>query len=216
MSHLIKSNCCSSEQCFFFVLPGPPLHRDYQKRLVLKPWVHRAGEIPEDVSWKSHLKQPPLFVEISNLTTTSSFPSLDLLRPSIRHMSVATSVPGKRWVRTVSVATGDPALGLSSRQDRPQTLVSSRYCAIGQKQIPGSELNLVYVVAWQNSKLLHAPHTLVRFECCHRWARLCSDCCIARRELPAGMVVIASRPFALSQTFCPYAKTKRVLSTAIA
>jgi hypothetical protein len=26
----------------FLVLPGLPLHRDLQKRLVLKPWVDRA------------------------------------------------------------------------------------------------------------------------------------------------------------------------------
>jgi hypothetical protein len=45
-------------------------------------------------------------------------------------MSVAMSVPGKRWVQTVSVATDDPALGLSSRQDTP---VSSRYRAIAPK-----------------------------------------------------------------------------------
>jgi hypothetical protein len=80
---------------------------------------------------KNHLKQPQFVVEIPNLTTTISFPSLDLLRLSVWHMSIATSVPGKRWDRAVSVATSDPALGLSSRQDRLKTPVSSRYRAIG-------------------------------------------------------------------------------------
>jgi hypothetical protein len=37
----LRSNVLSLS-VFFFVLPGLPLHRDNQKRLVLKPWVHRA------------------------------------------------------------------------------------------------------------------------------------------------------------------------------
>jgi hypothetical protein len=81
----------------FFVLPGPPLYRDFQKRLVLKPWTSRLKNLKTFLS-ERHLKQPRLVVEISNQTTTSSFPSLELLRPSVGHMSKATSVPGKRWV----------------------------------------------------------------------------------------------------------------------
>jgi hypothetical protein len=61
--------------------------------------------------------------------------TLALLRLTNWHVSIATSVLGKRWDRTVSMATGDPALGLSSCQDRPETPVSSRYRAIGLKKI---------------------------------------------------------------------------------
>jgi hypothetical protein len=104
---------------------------------------------------KRHLKQPLLVVEISNLTTANSFPSLDLLgRPSVWHMSIATSVPGKRWVRTVSVATGDPALGRSSRQDRPKTPISSRYRAIGPPQKTCSEL---YIISQGQGRVGLAP-----------------------------------------------------------
>jgi hypothetical protein len=86
---------------------------------------------------KSYLKQPHLVAEIPNLTIISSFPPLDLLRLSVWQTCIAASDPGKRWVQTVSVATIDPALGLSSRQDRSKTPVSSSYRAIGPKQITG-------------------------------------------------------------------------------
>jgi hypothetical protein len=57
----------------------------------------------KDVSSGKSPGQPQLVVEISNLTSTSSFQSLALLRLSIWHMSEAMRVPGKRWVRMVSV-----------------------------------------------------------------------------------------------------------------
>jgi hypothetical protein len=43
----------------------------------------------------------------------------------------ATRSLSKCGLRAVSVAHGNPALGLSSRQVRPRTPISSRYCAIG-------------------------------------------------------------------------------------
>jgi hypothetical protein len=46
----------------------------------------------------------------------------------------ATRSLSKCGLRAVSVAHNNPTLGLSSRQVRPKTPVSSRYCAIGPKQ----------------------------------------------------------------------------------
>jgi hypothetical protein len=50
---------------------------------------------------KSPLKQPQLVVEISHLATTSSFLSRNLQGPSVWHVSIATSVPGRLWVKSV-------------------------------------------------------------------------------------------------------------------
>jgi hypothetical protein len=66
---------------FFFVLSGPPRHRDFQKRPVLEPWVHRYRKTEIRFFRKQGRKRPQLVVEDSNLTATSAFPALAIPRP---------------------------------------------------------------------------------------------------------------------------------------
>jgi hypothetical protein len=92
---------------------------------VLEPWVHRVKK--KGFLFSESPERPQLLVENSNLTTTSILPALALLNLRAWRLSKATSVPGKRGVRAVSVAHGTLALGLSSRQVSPKTQVSSHY-----------------------------------------------------------------------------------------
>jgi hypothetical protein len=113
----------------------PPIHREFQKRLQLEPWVHRARKTILSTNGQY---RPQFVVENSNLTATSAFPALAVLRPKPLAVYTAATSPSKHRLRAVFVAHGNPAMGLSLRQVRPKTPISPRRRA---KRITDVELS---------------------------------------------------------------------------